>query len=240
MLCYMKLPMATDILEVACGSGLLARFALNDFVSPTAKYTATDLSPGMLEIAKNTLSSIDTSRIKFEEANGEQLSFTDSAFDRVVANYVLHLTTDPLKMIREIHRVLRPGGVVGFSVWGRAENSPQFTINNFGLKKLGVEVPSAGRSSFHLNDINKTCEMVRQAAGFSKVVGYYTTAPFDIWTADEFRQRTETTETNKALLKGLSNEQVEQFWRYCGEEFDRLSQEGSILRHETLVVVAFK
>jgi ubiquinone/menaquinone biosynthesis C-methylase UbiE len=240
MLAYMKMPQATDILEIACGSGLLARFALQEFVSPTAKYTATDLSPAMLEIAKQTLSSLDGSRLKFQEANGEHLPFENDSFDRVIANYVLHLTTDPAKMLQEVYRVLKPGAVAGFSVWGRPENSPQFTINNVALKKLGVEMSSTSRSSFHLHDLQKTSDMVRQAAGFSRVVAYYTTSPFDIWTSSEFRKRTEGTESVKVMLKDLSPEQVELFWQYCDEEFQRIQREGSILRHEALVVIAFK
>eukprot|EP01122_Echinamoeba_exundans_P005397 TRINITY_DN15559_c0_g1_i1.p1 TRINITY_DN15559_c0_g1~~TRINITY_DN15559_c0_g1_i1.p1 ORF type:complete len:465 (+),score=99.19 TRINITY_DN15559_c0_g1_i1:86-1396(+) len=240
MLTYMKMAEATDVLEMACGSGLLARFALQNFLSPTAKYTATDLSPAMLEIAKQTLSSVDGNRIKYLEANGEQLPFENDSFDRVIANYVLHLTTDPVKMLQEVYRVLRPGAVAGFSMWGRPENSPQFTINNVALKKLGVEMSSSSRSSFHLHDLQKTSDMVRQAAGFSRVVAYYTTAPFDIWTSSEFRKRTEGTETIKAMLKDLSAEQVELFWKYCEEEFERIQREGSILRHEGLIVIAFK
>lgn len=240
MLGYMKMQQAHNILEIACGSGMLARFALHDFVSPTAHYTATDLSANMLEIAKQTLGGLDSSRVAFKEANGEQLPFENETFDRVIANYVLHLTETPVKMLQEVHRVMKPGGVAGFSMWGRAENSPQFTLNNVALKKLGVELKQTSRSSFHLNDITKTTEMVKSAAGFSRVVAWYSTSPFDIWSAEEYRKRTEGTETTKMMLKDLTPEQVELFWRYSGEEIDRMHQDGAILRHEALIVVAFK
>jgi len=107
------------------------------------------------------------------EGNSEALNFPDATFDRYYANYVLHLTTCPEKMIQEAFRVLQPGGMAGFVVWGRRENSPQFTLPVTTMTKAGLPLPqSTTRSPFHLGDLEKTRGMLL-AAGFGPVVAWY-------------------------------------------------------------------
>ena len=60
--------------------------------------------------------------------------------------------------------------MVGFSVWGRPENSPKFTIPDIAKEKLGMT--TSVNPSFHLHDINKLKGLVSKA-GFSKVLAWY-------------------------------------------------------------------
>ena len=69
---------------------------------------AVDGSAAMLDVARANLAGFDN--IEYHEADGAHLPFPDESLDAVFANMYLHHTTDPLAAIREMVRVLRPGG----------------------------------------------------------------------------------------------------------------------------------
>jgi SAM-dependent methyltransferase len=107
---------AMTVLDAGCGTGNYSR-ALLDHV---ARIEAVDLSAGMLEIARRKLSDADLhARVVFHQASIEALPLPDGAVDGVMVNQVLHhLTDDPAagwpvhrRVLRELGRVLKPGGV---------------------------------------------------------------------------------------------------------------------------------
>jgi len=56
--------------------------------------------------------------------DNEDLSFVnDEEFEIYLANMSLHLVANPEKMLKEAYRILKKGGKIGVSVWGRRENS---------------------------------------------------------------------------------------------------------------------
>jgi ubiquinone/menaquinone biosynthesis C-methylase UbiE len=69
-------------------------------------------------------------------ASGTALPFKDGIFDAYVSNLVLMLIHDPAAQIREAYRVLKPGSRACFSVWGRRENSLNFTLEAMARKSL--------------------------------------------------------------------------------------------------------
>jgi len=104
------------LLDAGCGTGNYSR-ALLDYV---ARIEAVDLSAGMLEVARGKLGEPDLSaRMAFHQASIEALPLPDGAVDGVMVNQVLHhLPDDPAagwpahrRVLRELARVLRPGGV---------------------------------------------------------------------------------------------------------------------------------
>jgi 2-polyprenyl-3-methyl-5-hydroxy-6-metoxy-1,4-benzoquinol methylase len=93
------------LLDVGCGLGNdLARFAKGG-----AHVTGVDLAPKAVELARNNFLQRGLTG-HFELMNGEALTFPDASFDVVYCHTVLHFTPDPRQMVREIHRVLKPGG----------------------------------------------------------------------------------------------------------------------------------
>ena len=90
--------------DVGAGTGFVAAG-----LAPLVKQVyVVDGSAAMIEVAKKNLS--EFSNVEYHEADGASLPFPDDSLDAVFANMYLHHTTDPLAAIREMVRVLRPGG----------------------------------------------------------------------------------------------------------------------------------
>lgn len=103
------------LLEVGCGIGTdLVRFAQGG-----ARVTGVDLSETAIGLARENLALHDAQAEDMLVANGEQLPFADGTFDVVYAHGVIQYTADPARLVRECHRVLRPGGTGIFMVYNR-------------------------------------------------------------------------------------------------------------------------
>jgi SAM-dependent methyltransferase len=94
------------ILDAACGNGRYSRFLLRH-ADPDAKLTTFDLSPKMLERARNRLKS---ERVTHAVADLTRLPYGDASFDAIVCGWVLEHLPDPRPGLRELARVLAPGG----------------------------------------------------------------------------------------------------------------------------------
>ena len=94
-----------EVLELATGPGLLAKH-----VAPAAKrMIATDYSDGMIAEAEK---GENPPNLSFEIADAMNLPYADDSFDAVIIANALHIVPDPEKVLREIERVLRPGGIL--------------------------------------------------------------------------------------------------------------------------------
>lgn len=94
------------ILDAACGNGRYSRFLLRH-ADPDAVITSFDLSPRMLQRARARLNS---DRVSHAVADLTRLPYADASFDAVVCGWVLEHLPDPRPGLRELARVLQPGG----------------------------------------------------------------------------------------------------------------------------------
>lgn len=97
-------------LDVAGGTGDLTLY-MAEQVGATGEVVISDINPAMLEQGRRRL--VDkgvVGNVKFVEANAEELPFDDNSFDCVTIAFGLRNVTDKDKALREMHRVLRPGG----------------------------------------------------------------------------------------------------------------------------------
>jgi SAM-dependent methyltransferase len=88
------------------------------FARGGAQVTGIDLTPRSLEISRRHLSLYGEIG-DFANADCERLPFADESFDVVYSNGVLHHTPDTAGAVREIHRVLRPGGLARVMLYHR-------------------------------------------------------------------------------------------------------------------------
>jgi len=94
-----------EVLEIATGPGLLAKH----IASATKTMLATDYSDGMIAEAKK---GEYPANLRFEVADAMALPYEDNSFDVVLIANALHIVPDPEKVLSEIDRVLRPGGLL--------------------------------------------------------------------------------------------------------------------------------
>lgn len=97
-----------EVLELGCGIGSFW-ITNGDRFPPGWRVTLTDLSPGMLEEAERRLGDHPL-RFRFATAAAEALPFPDASFDAVFAHFMLYHVDDRLLAVRQMARVLRPGG----------------------------------------------------------------------------------------------------------------------------------
>ena len=102
------------LLEVGCGMGT----DLLQFARGGARCVGVDLTPRSIEITRHRFR-LYGAEGDFMISDGEHLPFDDASFDVVYSNGVLHHTPDTAGAIREIHRVLRPGGVAKVMLYHR-------------------------------------------------------------------------------------------------------------------------
>ncbi len=96
-----------EALEVGCGTGF---FTLNLMLAGViGAASVTDISPGMVEVAQRNAAALGLN-VRGEVCDAERLPFDDASFDLVVGHAVLHHIPDVELALREVLRVLRPGG----------------------------------------------------------------------------------------------------------------------------------
>jgi len=176
LLAFLQLSSASSILEIACGAGGGARLC-NMLKPKSAKLTCIDLAEGM--VAKATAKVNDPS-VTIQLGNALSLSFGNDSFDRIYSAYCLHLVPDPDVMLREVHRVLKPGGIAAFSVWGRKENADSLIYVNTIAAEMGISLTPPGppvRTPFHLGQDSEALRTRALNAGFSKCIAFYQSHP---------------------------------------------------------------
>jgi len=135
------------VLDVACGTGVLARAAARR-VEPEGEVVGLDINQGMLAVARQK-----APHIEWQAGPAEALPFEDDNFDAVVSQFSLMFFEDRPAALAEMRRVLRPGGRLAVAVWDSLENTPGYAAMVTLLQRLfGDQVASALRVPFNLGD----------------------------------------------------------------------------------------
>ena len=106
------------ILELGCGDGTLWTENLS-LIPEDISITLSDISSGMLRDARRAIGSSDT-RFAFRAFDCKKIPYKDESFDLVIANHVLFYCDDIPAMLKEVCRVLSPGGHFLCSAYGKA------------------------------------------------------------------------------------------------------------------------
>ncbi|OBI49386.1 class I SAM-dependent methyltransferase [Mycobacterium sp. E787] len=99
-----------SVLDIGCGPGTITA-DLAERVAP-GTVLAIDLFPGVLEVARAEVVRRNLGNVTFAAADVHRLEFPDDSFDVVHAHQVLQHVADPVRALREMRRVCRPGGIV--------------------------------------------------------------------------------------------------------------------------------
>lgn len=135
------------LLEIGCGLG----FDSLEFLKRGVRVTATDLTPTAVRLATRhfELEGYEAEDVRVE--NGLDLSFENETFDAVWSNGVLHATGDTARAIREVRRVLKPGGRAIISHFYRRP-SWMYLLNRWGRENIEHKDEDPPVNEFYTED----------------------------------------------------------------------------------------
>jgi ubiquinone/menaquinone biosynthesis C-methylase UbiE len=121
------------VLEIGCGLGTDGA----QFARAGANYTGVDLTEAAIDLARRRFELFDLAG-EFRTADAENLDFADESFDLVYSHGVLHHTPDTERAVREVHRVLRPGGRAVVMLYHR--DSYNYRVNIGMFRRMGAHL----------------------------------------------------------------------------------------------------
>jgi ubiquinone/menaquinone biosynthesis C-methylase UbiE len=150
------------VLDVACGTGVLAREVYNR-VGPSGHVAGIDPVPGMIAVAKQLAPDIE-----WRQGTAESLPFPDASFDAVVSQFGLMFFRDKVQAMREMIRVLTGGGRLAVAVWDSLDNIPAYAAVDKLLKQTaGDQAADALEAPFVLGDRNELTKLFSKAGAES-------------------------------------------------------------------------
>ena len=125
-----KIDLGHHILDVACGTGTLARAAQLE-AGLTGKVTGLDASEKMLESASK-----HSRNIELRHGDAEALPFEKNQFDRVMCQFSLMFIANRVSAIKEMLRVCKPDGLVVVAIWAPMAHSKAYCALNRLVRKF--------------------------------------------------------------------------------------------------------
>jgi ubiquinone/menaquinone biosynthesis C-methylase UbiE len=137
-----------SLLDLGCGAGENSVY----FAKLGAHCVATDYSPGMVEVALK-LAEKNGVTVTGKVVNAMEIDYPDNSFDIIYAANLLHHIPDPLITIREMHRVLKPGGKMCF--WDPLRHNPVINV----YRRIATEVRTEDETPLHINIVQNVRQL---------------------------------------------------------------------------------
>ncbi len=156
------------VLDVACGTGVLTREAAA-CVSPAGSVFGLDPDRGMLTVAASLAAGI-----KWCQGTAESLPYRDQSFDAVVSQFGLMFFSDRREALREMLRVLVPGGHLAVAVWDSLASTPAYAAEVALLERIaGQRAADTLRAPFALGDWEELAALFAGTGAASVAVTTY-------------------------------------------------------------------
>jgi ubiquinone/menaquinone biosynthesis C-methylase UbiE len=212
-----------SVLDVAGGAGEPS-LTIAERVGPSGSVMCTDAVAEMVDAARQEAKRRGLKNMQFQQCTADSLSFADNSFDVVVSRLGVMFFRDSIGSMREMLRVVRPGGALTFAVWGKSDINP-FCYLVSGVMDQHVKAAEAdpnAPNAFRFAEIGKLAGVMKEAGAIDvrdEVVSIDIEAPLS---ALEFwNMRSQTSDTLREKLAKLStNEQAQ-----IGEEVQQAVKE---------------
>ena len=143
------------VLDIACGTGILARNALSR-TGPGGKVVGVDPAPGMIAAAKEI-----EPNIVWKLCSAESLELDDETFDCVISQFGMMFFQDRQKSVEEMFRVLKPGGSLAIAVWNSVEQNPAYAdIIAVLQEQVGTAAADALRQPYSLGNTDEVIDVL--------------------------------------------------------------------------------
>jgi len=169
-----KIQSGQRVLDVACGTGILGR-EVASMIGSTGRVAGIDPNPGMVAVAKQLAPTVE-----WHEGVAESLPFPDHSFDAVVSQFGLMFFMDRRQALREMLRVLTPGGRLVVAVWDSLETMPAYAAEVALLEQTaGRQAADALRAPFVLGNRQHLATLFSEAGVASpEITTHHGTAQF--------------------------------------------------------------
>lgn len=168
LLGYANLHKGEHIIDVACGTGIVARLAW-PLVTRGGRVVGLDVSAAMLDVARSVAEEAGMS-IEWQESDAASMPIADGAFDAALCQLGLQYFADRHAALMEMHRLLRASGRLVLSVLRPVEYNPGHALFADVLERhVSKAAAATRRAPFVLSDRNEIRELVT-GAGFHDVV----------------------------------------------------------------------
>ena len=180
-------PAGARVLDIATGPGVVAVEAAKR-VGPAGSVLATDFVSEWEPYVARAAAAANVTNVTFAVMPAEALALPDASFDAVLCQFGLMFVAERVHALREMRRVLRPGGALGLTVWSVPEKVGLFRIPGI----IGAALPpppgEAPPSPMALGEPGLIESLVGEA-GFRDIVVERVTNAFDVTNAeDEWRR----------------------------------------------------
>jgi SAM-dependent methyltransferase len=158
-----KIQQGSHVLDVACGTGVLARAALAR-TGADGRVVGADPAPGMLAAAKEIEPAID-----WLLCSAEALDVDDASFDGIVSQFGIMFFQDRQKAADEMYRALKPGGSLAIAVWRSVEHNPAYAdVASVLEEHVGTAAADALRLPYSLGDPDEVTAVL-EGSGFVEI-----------------------------------------------------------------------
>ena len=137
MLDHAGLQPGLRVLELAAGPGETG-FLAAELIRPGGSLVCSDATDEMLEVARARAEELGIENVEFKRIELEWIDLDTASVDAVLCKWGLMFAVDPEAALREMRRVLRPGGRVALAVWDEPPGNPWATITTRALVELGL------------------------------------------------------------------------------------------------------
>jgi ubiquinone/menaquinone biosynthesis C-methylase UbiE len=195
-----------SVLDVAGGAGEPS-LTIAELVGPTGSVTCTDAVAEMIDAARAEANDRQLTNVQFRQCTAGDLPFPNDSFDVTVSRLGAMFFPDPELAFREMLRVTKPGGVLGFAVWHKSELNPYAYVVTEVLSRH-IETPPPdpdALDAFRFAEPGKLARLLRNAGAVNiheRVFRFDIAAPMS---AEEFwDMRSEISETLRDKLRKFS------------------------------------
>jgi ubiquinone/menaquinone biosynthesis C-methylase UbiE len=215
MLDLAALQIGHRVLDVAAGTGGQTLLAARR-VGPTGSVLATDLSAAMLNVAAEAARKAGLTNIETQVVDAHNLDGEAESFDRVICRSGLMLFSDPPRVLRQIHRVLKRGGKFAALVFSAEEKNPYQGIPFCIVRRLGGKTPP----HFSLGDPQRLRDAFRDG-GFVDITVRPVSLPRHFSSVAEVIQGLKETIFIREAIANLADAEREQAWIEIEQELGK-------------------